>query len=506
MTSTKYWPGGLGLSVSHAVVIARLIIDTKDYGSHSFIVPLRSLNNWKPQPGIELGDLGLKPGLNGTDNGYAIFNSVRIPRSNMLMGLAQVTPDGAYSRKGKAQAAYSTMVLVRVNIISIVAFQLAQATTIATRYSIVRTQGYGQYNEADTEVPLMSYRSQNARLLSLNAQAFALLFASKACMTIYRETKDATSYLHALVAGLKAYATRTAADGAEDARKSCGGQGYSNLSGLPEIVSLVTPQCTWEGDNMVMYQQTARFLMDSLRTVEGRKLHPSLAYIVDPAYSSTLPAVKRAANVSTLHLPETHLALFRQRAARIIRSTSTAFSQTSATEGVPTAWNKHMLRLIEAAKAHTEVFVLEAYISHVAAIDNTAVRLVMQKNCALYALSSILSSPDFFEHGFLGHDEAEVMRNIVDDLLDKLLPDAIALTDSWAFSNRNLKSAIGMWDGNVYETLMSWTRQLPINRNLQKEDGGAAGAAWRDVIGPMLKEARSVQRKAESKETIRSML
>lgn len=506
MTSTKYWPGGLGLSVSHAVVIARLIVDSKDYGSHSFIVPLRSLHGWKPLPGIELGDLGLKPGLNSTDNGYATFNSVRIPRSNMLMGLAQVMRDGAYSRKGKAQAAYSTMVLVRVNIIRVVAFQLAQATTIATRYSTVRTQGYGQYNEADTELALISYKSQNARLLGLNAQAFALLFASKACMTLYRETRDTTPYLHALVAGLKAYATRVAADGAEDARKSCGGQGYSNLSGLPEIVSLVTPQCTWEGDNMVMFQQTARFLMDSLRSVEGRKLHPSLSYIIDPANSTTLPGVKRAANAPTLHLPETHLALFRQRAARSIRSTSTALSQTSAIEGVPAAWNKHMLRLIEAAKAHTEVFVLEAYISHVAAIDDTAVRLVMQKNCALYALTSILNSPDFFEHGFLSHDEAEVMRNLVDDLLDKLLPDAIALTDSWAFSDRNLKSAIGMSDGNLYETLMSWTRQLPINRNLQNENGGAAGAAWREVIGPMLKEAQGMRTGPASEDKIRSRL
>ncbi len=452
------------------------------------MVPIRSLKTWQPLPGVELGDLGLKIGLNTTDNGYSIFNNVRIPRPNMLMGLAQVGSDGTYSRTGRVQAAYSTMLLVRVEIIKVVALQLAQATTIATRYSTVRTQGYGHYSKSDIEVPLMYYKSQHSRLLGLNAQAFALYFASKACARVYQDRRESTPYIHAIVSGLKAYATRTAADGAEDARKCCGGQGYSVLSGLPDIVAVVTPQCSWEGDNIVLYQQTARFLMDCLHSIhQGKDTHPSMSYIIDAISSTAASQSRCTATTSMLLLPETHLTLFRHRAARLLLSTFAAKSKTTAIEGAAKAWNKHMLRLIAAARAHIEVFVLEAYLVHVAAIPDTATRLVMQKNCTLFALSSILGNTDFFEDGYLGLDQADAMREIINGLVEDLVPEAVALTDVWAFSDANLKSAIGVWDGNIYETLMSWTRQLPVNLNLQKEGGGVAGSAWREVIGPMIK-------------------
>jgi len=32
LTSTKYWPGGLGLYCTHAIVYAKLIIEGKRYG------------------------------------------------------------------------------------------------------------------------------------------------------------------------------------------------------------------------------------------------------------------------------------------------------------------------------------------------------------------------------------------------------------------------------------------------------------------------------------------
>jgi acyl-CoA oxidase len=60
LTSTKWWPGGLGLTSTHCVVMARLIIDEKDYGVHAFLVQLRSLDDHKRLPGITGGDIGPK--------------------------------------------------------------------------------------------------------------------------------------------------------------------------------------------------------------------------------------------------------------------------------------------------------------------------------------------------------------------------------------------------------------------------------------------------------------
>lgn len=40
--------------------------------------------------GITVGDIGPKFGYDNMDNGFLIFNNVRIPRENMLMRNAQV--------------------------------------------------------------------------------------------------------------------------------------------------------------------------------------------------------------------------------------------------------------------------------------------------------------------------------------------------------------------------------------------------------------------------------
>jgi acyl-CoA oxidase len=58
LTSTKYWPGGIGYASSHTIIMARMIIDGKDLGVHAFMLQLRSLEDFKPMPGIELGDVG----------------------------------------------------------------------------------------------------------------------------------------------------------------------------------------------------------------------------------------------------------------------------------------------------------------------------------------------------------------------------------------------------------------------------------------------------------------
>ena len=69
LTSTKWWPGGLGFTATHAVVYARLVLRARDLGVHGFIVQLRSLEDHAPLPGISLGDIGPKVGFNEIDNG-----------------------------------------------------------------------------------------------------------------------------------------------------------------------------------------------------------------------------------------------------------------------------------------------------------------------------------------------------------------------------------------------------------------------------------------------------
>lgn len=70
-TASKWWIGGLACLSTHCVLQARLLIKGHDYGAHVFVVPLRSLEDHTPFPGVELGDIGPKAynGFNKMDNG-----------------------------------------------------------------------------------------------------------------------------------------------------------------------------------------------------------------------------------------------------------------------------------------------------------------------------------------------------------------------------------------------------------------------------------------------------
>jgi acyl-CoA oxidase len=78
LSSTIWWPGGLGKLSNHAIVYAQLEIGGKRHGVQGFIVPIRSLDDHKPLPGITVGDIGPKLGFSSVDNGYLRLDHVRV--------------------------------------------------------------------------------------------------------------------------------------------------------------------------------------------------------------------------------------------------------------------------------------------------------------------------------------------------------------------------------------------------------------------------------------------
>jgi hypothetical protein len=62
---------------------------------------------------------------------------------------------------------------------------------------------------------------------------------------------------------IKAFAFDHALQYAQISRLCCGGHGYSSSSGLSQIILEADAGCTYEGDNIVLYLQTARYLLKS---------------------------------------------------------------------------------------------------------------------------------------------------------------------------------------------------------------------------------------------------
>ena len=93
----KFWIGGAGKTSNTCVLFAQLIVNGEEHGPHAFIVPLRDRQSHLPLSGITLGDCGMKEGVEGIDNGFILFDQVRIPKANFLNRLSDISLDGVFT-------------------------------------------------------------------------------------------------------------------------------------------------------------------------------------------------------------------------------------------------------------------------------------------------------------------------------------------------------------------------------------------------------------------------
>jgi acyl-CoA oxidase len=102
------------------------------------MVKLRDLDTWKHLKGVQTGDLGPKFGYHSKDNGWARFDKVRIPRTDMLMGICDVNKDGEVEIKGDLRVLYSVMMYIRLLIVSDCGSLTLMGSQLALRYLAVR--------------------------------------------------------------------------------------------------------------------------------------------------------------------------------------------------------------------------------------------------------------------------------------------------------------------------------------------------------------------------------
>ncbi|XP_003217249.2 peroxisomal acyl-coenzyme A oxidase 1 isoform X1 [Anolis carolinensis] len=474
VTSIKWWPGGLGKTSNHAIVLAQLYTQGKCHGLHAFIVPIRQLGTHEPLPGITVGDIGPKFGYDEMDNGYLKMDNFRIPRENMLMKHAKVEPDGTYVKPLNAKLTYGTMVFIRSIIVGDAARSLARACTIAIRYSAVRHQS--ELKPGEPEPQILDYQTQQYKLFPLLATAYAFHFVGAYMKDTYRRITGNISEgdlselpeLHALSAGLKAFSSWVANAGIEDCRMACGGHGYSRCSGLPDIYVNFTPSCTYEGENTVMMLQTARFLIKSYtQASSGQLLSGMVSYLNDLPGQHILPH-QVAGRPTALHInnPSSLVEAYKLRASRLVEfAAKNLQAELNRRRSKEDAWNRTSIDLVRASEAHCHYVVVKLFTAKLSEIGDPAVRAVMNNLCLLYALHGISKNTgDFLQGGILTDAQITQVNQRVKELLALIRPNAIALVDSFDFHDSVLGSVLGRYDGNVYENMFEWSKKSPLNK------------------------------------------
>ncbi|XP_050775276.1 peroxisomal acyl-coenzyme A oxidase 1 isoform X1 [Gopherus flavomarginatus] len=474
VTSIKWWPGGLGKTSNHAIVLAQLYTQGQCKGLHAFIVPIRQLGTHEPLPGITVGDIGPKFGYDEMDNGYLKMDNFRIPRENMLMKYAKIEPDGTYVKPVSDKLTYGTMVFIRSFIVGDSARSLSKACTIAIRYSSVRHQS--ELKPGDPEPQILDYQTQQYKLFPLLATAYAFHFVGAYMkMTYHRITGDINEgdlselpELHALSAGLKAFTSWTANAGIEECRMACGGHGYSRCSGLPDIYVTFTPSCTYEGENTVMMLQTARFLIKSYTQVcSGQLVSGMVSYLNDLSGQHIQPQ-QVAARPTTVHIndPASLVEAYKLRASRFVEvAAKNLQAELNRRKSQEDAWNRTSVDLVRASEAHCHYVVVKLFTTQLSEINDAAVHAVMNNLCLLYALYGISKhTGDFLQAGILTDAQVTQVYQRVKELLAAIRPNAVALVDAFDFHDNCLASVLGRYDGNIYENMFEWAKKSPLNK------------------------------------------
>ena len=81
--------------------------------------------------------------------------------------------------------------------------------------------------------------------------------------------------IHAISSCAKPLTAWLARDGIQEVREACGGHGYLAASGLGQLRDDNDANCTYEGDNNVLLQQTANWLLNLWSVVQrGQSIKP----------------------------------------------------------------------------------------------------------------------------------------------------------------------------------------------------------------------------------------
>lgn len=435
------------------------------------------------------------------DNGFLLLNNVKVPHVNMLARFSRVDPDTSeYTRPPTPALVYGTLTYVRSTIVLESGNVLARGVTIATRYCAVRRQ----FQDLDArgkagENQVLNYTMVQYRLLPLLAATFALHFTGRNMIALYEENQkrlaagsgssssssssspdaarrpgpeetsagtDLLADLHSTSCALKSYSSTVAAEGLETCRRACGGHGYSSFSGIGSHYADYLPTVTWEGDNYMLTQQVARYLLKSARAVLAGPRSGAGAAASD---NDTTRFLRRylarqdvGAAFDVLGSDDELVDAFAWRVAYL------AFDALRKRDEDRQSWNSLLVDFYRLSAAHAQYMVVKSFRDALRGgaqgLDEST-RGILHALFQLFALSTLeKEAGEFFSSSATTVRQIALARKAVMKLLEEVRPHAVRLVDAWKFSDWQLDSSLGRYDGKVYEDMFYRASELnPLN-------------------------------------------
>ncbi|XP_067125068.1 peroxisomal acyl-coenzyme A oxidase 3-like [Centruroides vittatus] len=470
--SIKVWIGNLGQTATHALVFARLYTpDNVYHGLHIFVVPIRDPKTMLPYPGVHVGDMGYKIGLNGLDNGFVSFHQYRIPRENLLNRFADVSPEGNYlssskNKKTEMGELFGSISFGRVFVSQMCTKNLQKCMAISIRYSAVRKQ-FGPSRETS----LLEYQSQQWRLFPYLAATYVLMHFTKVFSIDYiqfifssqnqkktTETMNRAMEFHALSCGIKSIAAWLARDAIQESREACGGHGYMKASGLGILRNDNDVNCTYEGDNNVLLLQIGNYLLNIKRKKDEENFQPSQSSSI--SFLNNYDKISKQKflinKMEELLNMEVILQIYSWLVSNLLqRSYEKYNSYLSEGKSFFYARNNSQVYYCHAlSKVYVEHTLLSSFSNFVQSVEDINIARILQKLGCLYGLWRLQNYMGIlYEGDCCCKTLSSFVENAILNLCADLKDDSVALADALAPSDFILNSVLGKSDGRIYKNM-----------------------------------------------------
>ncbi|XP_059618294.1 peroxisomal acyl-coenzyme A oxidase 3-like [Phlebotomus argentipes] len=482
--AAKCWAANLADTGTHGIIYAQLYTpDGKHHGLNGFLVPLRDPETMEPFPGVVIGDLGEKVGLNGLDNGFVMFHHYRIPRANMLARVGEVTPSGEFvTRVEDSKKRFSIVLGIlsegRVAICCGVSNNLVKAVTIGIRYSATRRQ-FGPEG-SDEELPVIEYQTQQHRLFPHLATAFAALtfvdwlyYENYAIKQISLRGSDVGLSkgieMHALSCVAKAIITWAARDAIQECREACGGHGYLKVAQLGDLRSDNDASCTYEGANNVVIQQTSNWLLATL--FRGHEEFRSKSPYGSASFFADLPTTVQMKfhwrSVEEVIEPENLLQTFNWLCCFLLQKTAEKAQGIQSNSISDIRHKIQVFNAIPLAITYGQRMIFQTFYKFILNLNGVlAERTVLMKLLSLYGCHVILQNISILQKGgFLSSpQESDLYEEAYLRLLEEIKDDAVSLVDAIAPPDFIINSPLGMSNGEIYENLKATLNKINKNK------------------------------------------
>ena len=479
ISATKWWIGGAAHSATHSSVYARLIVKGKDYGVKCFIVPLRDSQH-NLCPGVAIGDIGSKMGRQGVDNGWIQFSDVRIPRFFMLQKWCKVDRHGNVTLPPLEQLSYISLLGGRVDMAVDSYRQGARFMTIVLRYAAGRKQF--KQEGAKVETTVLDYANVQKRLLPYLALVYAMAVGTDRLEKQHEQileqmdrailnndknginqSLNSTKSLFVDSGSLKSTCTWLTSSLIDESRQACGGHGYSSYNGFGKTYNDWAVQCTWEGDNNVLGMSAGKTIVKNVQQIlKGKTIKSSTLDFLNNA--------KQLLDTKNILATEADLkdsSKFRVALQAVIVKYAASLSDVLAKN--KNNWDLVGALRVELSKLRAHYYLLETFEERVKSLSPASDLYPHLANLLqLYYVSVILIpfAADFIRFGVISSDLVYYATSeYFGTLCGAVRPYVVGLTDSFQQPDNFLNSAIGKYDGNIYENYFGVVKSAHPPRN-----------------------------------------